>query len=127
MNKEVGLPGNLGLKILALVLAVVLWLFVTCERDTEMTLTAAIDFRNLAPGLTMKGRPPTGVEIRMAGPRILLWRVSKGRLVMPLDLTNVGEGTVTFSGIDRTLPIPTGVRITRVYPSNIEVTVVRSR
>jgi len=43
-----------------------------------------------------------------------------------LDLKGLGEGTVAFGSMDKRLSLPPGVSVLRVYPSNIEVKLVRA-
>lgn len=117
---------NLDLKALSLLLAVVLWLFVTFETGTaEVDITVPVVLKNLSPGLMVAGRPPSRVDIRIAGSKIMLLRVRPDRFVVPLDLKGVNEGTVVFSALGKTLRLPAGVRAIRVYPSTIELRLAR--
>lgn len=116
---------NFGLKVLALFLAVVLWLFVNFEKESEIEVSAPVEFKNLSAGLAVAGPVPSRLDIRIAGPKILLLRVRPDRLKVPLDLTGIKEGTAAFSGIEKLLPAYPGVRVTRVYPSTITVRLVR--
>ncbi len=112
---------NLGIKALALFLATVLWLFVTTGQRTEIDLALPVVFMNLPPGLTIVNRPPSRVDVRLAGPRILLLRLGAERLPVRLDLKGAGEGTTRFPEVESNLQTPPGVRVTRVTPAVIEV------
>ena len=125
MSLQDKISKNLGLKALALLLAVVLWLFVTLEKGVEIDITVPVVLKNLSPGLMVAGRPPSRVDIRIAGSKIMLLRVRPDRIVVPLDLKGVNEGTVVFLALEKILRLPPGVRAIRVYPSTIELKLAR--
>ncbi|KAF0220213.1 MAG: hypothetical protein FD174_1452 [Geobacteraceae bacterium] len=118
---------NLGLKALSLLLAVVLWLFVTLEKESEVDVTVPVILKNLSPGLAVAGKPPSRIDVRIAGSKILMLRMRPDRITVPLDLKGVNEGTVVFSALERALRLSPGVRVIRVYPSTIELKLVKSR
>ena len=119
------LQENIGLRIMALVLALLLWAYVTGGGETERVLTARVETIHLPAGLVVAGNPVERVELRLAGPRMLLATIAADRLTIPLDLGGVREGSVTFAALETRLPMPAGVRITRIYPSTVELRLVR--
>jgi YbbR domain-containing protein len=116
---------NLGLKGLSLLFATILWLYVVSAQETEIELMAPVKVENLAPHLTISDGPPEMVDVRISGPRLFIMMVNPKRLVIPLDLRNVGAGTVLFSGLDKALKLPDGARATRIHPSEIQLRIVR--
>ncbi len=125
MKTPAWLQENIGLRIMALVLALLLWAYVTGGGETERVLTARVETMNLPAGLVVAGNPVERVELRLAGPRMLLAKIAADRLTIPLDLGGVREGSVTFAALETRLPMPAGVRITRIYPSTVELRLVR--
>lgn len=121
MNWREMLTHNLGLKTLSLLLAAVLWLFVAAERETEIGASVAVGFKNVAPGLAIVNRPPSRLDVRLAGPKVLLLRLRAENLSVLLDLQGAGGGTTSFTGLEKEIPLPAGVRVTRVTPAVIEV------
>lgn len=115
---------NIGLKGLALLLATILWLYVVSAQETEIELMAPVKVENLAPHLAIADGPSEMVDVRISGPRLFIMMVNPKRLVIPLDLRNVGAGTVLFSGLDKALKLPDGVRATRIHPSEIQLRIV---
>ena len=64
---------NLGLRVLAVALAVGLWIFVNAgERGSVESLTVPISYASLPPGMVIVNNPPTQVKIDVTGPRTLL-------------------------------------------------------
>ncbi len=63
---------NIGLRVLALVLAVGLWIFVNAgERGSVESLTVPISYASLPQGMVIVNSPPTQVKIEVTGPRTL--------------------------------------------------------
>ncbi|MCM2356663.1 MAG: CdaR family protein [Geobacteraceae bacterium] len=125
MSVREKLSENLGFKALALFLAMALWLFVTAGTEGEVALTVPVQFRNIPPQLSPGSKAPPAVELKIAGPRILLWQLAGERLAVTLDLQGVGEGSVAFTSLERTVRLRSGLRITRIQPSAIELQLVR--
>lgn len=125
MSVREKLSENLGFKALSLLLAIALWLFVTAGTEGEVALTVPVQFRNIPPQLSPGSKVPPAVELKIAGPRILLWQLARERLAVTLDLQGVGEGSVAFTSLERTVRLRSGLRIIRIQPSAIELRLVR--
>src|SRR5258707_6065281 len=84
---------NLGLRILAVVLAIGLWIFVnSAERGSVEQLTVPINYSTLPQGMVIVNRPPTSVKVEITGPRSLLSLLDPERLTLKIDLRNVAAG-----------------------------------
>jgi len=116
---------NLGLKVLSLFLAALLWLFVTAGQEAELDLQVPVLFENLPVGLTIGNQPPSLLDLRLAGPKIQLMRLQRERLAVALDLKNAGEGSIGFPNPEKSIRLPDGVRVTRVTPAAIEARLVK--
>lgn len=121
------LVNNLSLKLLALLLATALWLLATGAKDSERDLSLPLTLRNLPAGFSLAGQLPDTIEVTVSGPRIRLLGLRTEELSLSLDLRNLGEGTVTFSGMEKRLRIPPGITVMRIYPSVVDVTLVRTQ
>ncbi|MRR53700.1 MAG: YbbR-like domain-containing protein [Deltaproteobacteria bacterium] len=120
------LVNNLSLKLLALLLAIALWLLATGAKDSERDISIPLALRNLPAGLSVAGTLPDTVEVTVSGPRIRLLGLRTEELSLSLDLRNLREGTVTFSGMEKRLRIPPGITVMRIYPAVVDVTLVRT-
>jgi YbbR domain-containing protein len=120
------LTHNIGLKALSLFLASVLWLFVAAGQKSEIGLTLPVKVTNLPPGLAIANRLPARIDVRLAGPRIMLLRLNTDRHPVLLDLKGAGEGTTSFPELETKLSIPYGIRVTRMTPASIEVKLARA-
>ena len=120
------LVNNLSLKLLALLLAIALWLLATGAKDSERDISIPLALRNLPAGLSVAGPLPDTVEVTVSGPRIRLLGLRTEELSLSLDLRNLREGTVSFSGMEKRLRIPPGITVMRIYPAVVDVTLVRT-
>ena len=66
---------HLGLKIVAVVLATLLWLSVAGEHIVERSLRVPLEFRNLPPQLEIVGDAPASVDVRLRGSSAIAARV----------------------------------------------------
>ena len=117
---------NLGLKALSLVLATLLWFSITFGRDEQVRLTVPVVLKNIPPHLSVAGSPPTALEVDVSGPKILLVNLAHERLSATLDLGGVGEGTVSFVNLDKTVRLWSGLRVIRVQPAALELKLVKA-
>src|SRR5438132_4195547 len=84
---------NLGLKVFALVLALLLYLHVRTDRTDEETLYFPLEVRNLADSLALATSPPDQVGVLLRGTGKQLIRLRFLRPVMSIDLSGVAPGT----------------------------------
>ena len=108
-------------KLLAVLLAVIMWYFVVGEERAEVGLTAPLILINMPRDLIVVNNVPHGIEIRVNGPSSLVRSLSAENLSKSLDLSNAREGTVSFSISAEGIPLPRGVKITQINPTQITV------
>jgi YbbR domain-containing protein len=120
------LGNNLSIKLLSLLLAVAFWVLATGAKESERDISIPLSIRNLPAGLSVDGTLPGSVEVTVSGSKIRLLGLRPENMSLSLDLRNLQEGTVTFSGMEKRLRIPPGITVLRFYPSVIDVTLVRS-
>ena len=66
---------HLGLKIVAIALATLLWLSVAGEHVVERIMRVPLEFRNIPAELEVVGDPPATVDVRLRGSSGLLSRL----------------------------------------------------
>jgi YbbR domain-containing protein len=112
---------HIGLKILSLVLAALIWLLVSGEQIVERALRIPLEFTNLPAQLELVGEPPTVVDVRVRGSSGALSRVATGELVAVLDLRTARPGQRLFhlTGVD--VRAPFGVEVVQISPSNVSI------
>ena len=122
------LPGfrHLGLKILSIVLAALIWLLVSGEQIVERALRIPLEFTNLPPELELVGDTPDVVDVRVRGSSGALSRVASGELVAVLDLRSARAGRRLFHLASTDVRAPFGIEVVQISPSNIPVTLESS-
>jgi len=117
---------HLGLKAVALVLAVLLWLTVAGEHMVERSLRVPLEFRNLPPHLEIVGDPPSSVDVRLRGSSALLGRIEPGEVVAGLDLASARPGTRLFHIRTAEVRVPFGVDVAQIMPGTLAVELEKS-
>lgn len=117
------LPGfrHLGLKILSIVLAALIWLIVSGEQIVERALRIPLEFTNLSPELELVGDTPDVVDVRVRGSSGALSRIATGELVAVLDLRTARSGRRLFHLTADDVRAPFGIEVVQIAPSNIAV------
>lgn len=118
---------NWVLKLISLAFAVVLWFFVMGESRMEVTHVAPLEYKNLPEGLMIASEVPTSVAIMVSGPRALQVNLSPSDISLSIDLTGLSAGVTSFKRLEESLNIPTGLKITRISPSYVDVKLERVR
>src|ERR687898_597149 len=117
---------HLGLKMLALALATLLWLTVAGEHIVERSLRVPLEFRNIPAELEIVGDPPATVDIRLRGSSSLLSRIQPGEVVAVLDLTTARAGSRLFHLRQDEVRAPFGVEVAQVVPSTLALSLEKS-
>lgn len=112
---------NWPYKVLAILLAVIMWYFVVGEERAEVGLTVPLELINIPRDLIVVNNVVHGIEIRVDGPRSLVRSLAAESLSKRLDLSNTKAGTVSFSITSEGIPLPRGVKITRITPTQVIV------
>jgi YbbR domain-containing protein len=114
-------PGKIGRIILSLLLAFVLWAFVSWENDPERTRTFSaipIEAVDVPEDLLIVGSLPT-VRVQLRGPESVVQRLDSAMLVARVSLAGVaGSGLVE---VDVQVDTPEGVRKVTIEPNTVVV------
>src|SRR5262245_14486587 len=110
---------HLGLKVLSLLLALVLWMVVSGEETVERGLRVPLELQQVPPGLELTGEIPTAVDLRVRGPSSTLGRLTAGDLVAVLDLRSAAEGRRLFPLTPEQMRVPFGVEVVQVTPAAV--------
>ena len=117
---------HVGLKVMSIVLAALLWLLVSGEQIVERTLRIPLEFANLPPQLELVGYPPNVADVRVRGSSGALSRIPTGELVAVVDLRSAREGPRLFPLASTDVRAPFGVEVVQVTPSTVSMTFERS-
>jgi YbbR-like protein len=112
---------HLGLKVVALACASLLWLTVAGEHIVERNLRVPVEFRNLPLQLEPVGDPPDNVDVRVRGSSALLSRLDPGEVVAVLDLQQARPGSRLFHIRPEEVRSPYGVEVAQVIPGTLGI------
>jgi YbbR domain-containing protein len=118
----VGFRYHLGLKVVSIALAALLWVAVAGEQTVERSLRIPLEFTNLPSQLEVVGESPTVVDVRVRGSSGALNRIASGELVAVLDLRSARSGQRLFHLAGDDVRTPFGVDVVQVNPSTVSMT-----
>jgi YbbR domain-containing protein len=113
---------HIGLKVVSVVLAALLWLLVSGEQTVERALRIPLEFTNLPPQLELVGAPPAVVDVRVRGSSGTLSRVAAGELSAVLDVRAARAGDRLFHLTPEDVRAPFGVEVVQVTPASVPLT-----
>lgn len=117
---------HLGLKLLSVGLAVLLWLAVLGEHVVERGLRVPLVFQNIPLALEIVGNPPTTVDVRLRGTSGVLSRLQPGDIVAMLDLQTARAGSRLFHLRTDQVRVPFGVEVAQVVPGTVALELERA-
>ncbi len=119
---------NLGLKLVALLLAVLVYLNVYTDRPATMTVTFPIQITDLPDSLSLSGPAPSAVTAELRGTAKQLIRLRVTEPPVKVSLAGVGTGHFERALGVEDLPLPEGVQLQvdrLVSPRTLELNVDR--
>jgi YbbR domain-containing protein len=117
---------NIGLRILAVVLAVGLWVFVnSAERGSVEQLTVPINYSTLPQGMVIVNRPATSVKVEITGPRSLLSLLDPERLTLKIDLRSIAAGQSEFKIYPSMFNVGRNTAVTSISPDSLSLDIDR--
>lgn len=110
---------HLGLKIVAVAIAFLLWLTVAGEHVVERSLRIPLEFQNMPERLELVEVPPSTVDVRVRGSSGLLGQIQPNDLVAVVDLAGARPGRRPFGLSPGQIRVPFGIEIAQVSPSTL--------
>ena len=112
---------NLGLKISAVLLSVLLWFFVTSRGQSEMALEVPLEFISVPAGLGIATTSVKTVTVTVRGQERVMksLRPSSVRVLVDLGKSKDGDGVYYISKDD--IKLPYAMTATNVAPTSVSV------
>ncbi|MGB8685263.1 MAG: CdaR family protein [Candidatus Binatus sp.] len=118
--------GDIGLRILSVVLAVGLWIFVNAgERGSVESLTVPISYASLPQGMVIVNHPPTQVKIEVTGPRTLLSLLDPERLTLKIDPASLAPGQSEIKVYPAMFNVGRNTTVTSISPDQLSLDIDR--
>jgi YbbR domain-containing protein len=112
---------HVGLKLMSVAIAVLLWMVIAGEETVERGLRVPLELQQFPPGLELLGDVPTTADVRVRGVSGTLSRISPGDIVAVLDLRGARAGERLFHLTPEQVRAPFGVEVVQVTPPTVAV------
>ena len=112
---------NVGLKIVATVLATLLWLTVGSDPVVERSVRVPLVYRNVPQGLEIATGAPDSVEVNLRG-RASEITGDPGDVSLSLDLQGARTGSRLYHLRTDQVTTPIGMEATQVFPGSVMLT-----
>ena len=117
------LARNWELKLLALILAVVVWFFVVSANRSQFGFAAPLEYVGLEPGMVLVGTQREAVDVQVEAARWAAARLAPADVRVRVDLSRAREGDNTLQLSADDVQAPAGVNVVRVSPNWVRVAV----
>lgn len=125
--KRFGMIRHLGLKLAALLSAVVLWLLFAYQIDTiQRTLRVPIEYRNLPEGMVVANPQWRFVEVTLSGSERAAARLDADALVVSFDLNEAQPDTPVILRVSESLNLPAELTPHQIRPEHVEIRLRRA-
>jgi YbbR domain-containing protein len=117
---------NLSYKMVALLIALILWITILGRRDFVMTKNVEVDLLT-GPGFSVVSQTSDAVKVKVNGPRTALKKFidSASSHSIALDISGRGVGFVDVSIPQQKIEVPFGVKIIGIRPNVIRAEVIQ--
>jgi YbbR domain-containing protein len=111
---------NIGLKISSLVVAVLLWFFVTLGGRVEISMDIPVAFINIPPKLEVFDAPHT-ISVDIKGQERILRNLKKNEVRAVIDLHEAKAGRAFFTLSKNNIKLPENLVVTAIDPETISL------
>ena len=116
---------NLGLKILSLCFALVLWYSVVSERQSNLLVTVPLTFVNVPKTMKVRMVSDERVSLHLEGPISSLRAMEIGKLRGTIDLAGAHEGKSRFELLPSHFNLPEGIKVAGISPEVVYIVLER--
>jgi YbbR domain-containing protein len=117
---------HLGLKLLSVAFAVLLWLAVAGDQTVERGLRVPLQLEQFPEGLELQSSPPSLVDVRVRGASGALARIDVSGVVVALDLHAAKPGRRLFQLSPDQVRAPFDVEVVAVTPATLALAFERT-
>ncbi|MGE0361592.1 MAG: YbbR-like domain-containing protein [Vicinamibacterales bacterium] len=110
---------HVGLKLLSIAVAVLLWLVVAGDPIVERTLRVGLELQRTPEELELVGSVPDTVSVRLRGPASRLSGLGPGNLSVVVDLEGARPGRRLFTLTSNLATAPYGIEVLQITPATL--------
>jgi YbbR domain-containing protein len=113
---------NLGLKLIALALAVGFWLAVARDPVAEVAVDIPVEIRDLPQDLEISSEIVPKAQIRLRGPERVIHDLQSSDVYAAIEFNGVKPGERTFDLTAQQIHQPAGLEVVQIVPSQFHLT-----
>ena len=117
---------NLGLKITAVLLSILLWVFATSRGLSEIVLDVPLEFKNIPPRLELMYYDVKAVSLNIKGQERLIRTISPTDIHVWIELTKAKKGEGIYAINKNNISLPLTVTVKNITPSSVKVSLEES-
>jgi YbbR domain-containing protein len=117
---------NFGLKITALLLSILLWLFASSRGLSEIALDVPLEFKDIPPGLELMNHSIKVVGVNIKGQETIIRAIRPSDIRAFVDLSKAKKGESIYSINKNNIKLPPGVTASNITPSYVKVSIEES-
>lgn len=117
---------NFGLKITAILLSILLWLFASSRGLSEIALDVPLELKDIPPGLELINHSIKVVGVNIKGQEGIIRTIRPSDLRAFVDLSKARKGESIYSINKNNIKLPPGVTATNITPSYVKVSIEES-
>jgi YbbR domain-containing protein len=120
---------NWGLKLLALLLAFVLWLSLIPEERTfsEKTVSVPLETLNIPSGMELVEKPGTDIDVSIRAPNSIIDTITAANIFAKLDLEKATVFQQEYPLHESMISIPPGAQVVRISPNKVKIRLERTK
>jgi len=112
---------NLGLKLSALLLSIVLWTFVTSRGQSEISLDIPLEYKNIPSSLEIVNNTAKTVSLTVKGYERIVRNIKQQDISVSVDMSKAKKGENIYYLDRNEVRLPRAVTVTKIFPSSIKV------
>jgi YbbR domain-containing protein len=114
---------NFSYKVVALFIALILWLSILNRRDFIVTKDLDVDFIT-ASDYIVTGQSNAVIKVKVSGPQPLLKKFKESSQVLAFDMSDKKEGFYDVEINASRVEVPAGIKIIGIKPSSVRLEII---
>lgn len=112
---------NLPLKILSVVFAVLLWVYVQSKEEMGVSFIVPLELQNLPSSLVITSEVIEHVIVEIRGKESLVSKLSPDQIFVHLDLSKSQKGENLFHLSEANVLVPENLKVTKISPVSLSI------
>jgi hypothetical protein len=110
---------HIGLKLLSIAVAMLLWLVVAGDPVVERTVRVGLELQRMPDGMELIGAVPDTVAVRLRGPASELSGLGPSDIAVVVDLDGAKPGRRLFTLTSNLVTAPYGLEVMQIIPATL--------